>query len=161
MDDQDVRGDGCQRHRRKILRGVVRNFAEKGWIDDEARANDGDRVAVRLSACSGRHANVASGTGLVLDIEVLTQAQRQLLSDQPRQDVGRTARSEGHNHVYRFLRVLACVYRGTLEGSKGCNGQNGERVTKAGEHWATSCMCAQSFSRAWHAFGIAEDEIGV
>ena len=76
MIDQYIRRGAGQRYRRKILERVVRFVGVKARIDHIARARHQDRVAIRRGTRDLRHADIAAGARVVLDIERLPQRLR-------------------------------------------------------------------------------------
>ena len=103
---QDVRRGGGQRDRREVLVGVVGRLGVEARIDHEARARDQDACSRRARRLRDlRHADIAAGAGVVLDIELLLEIFRQLLRDQPRHHVGRAAGRERHDDLHRLVGI--------------------------------------------------------
>src|SRR6478736_5680974 len=76
VDHQHVGRDGGERDRRKIPVRIIGNLGIKAGVYDEARADDSNCVAVGGCTCGRAHAEIAAGTRLILDVELLTEALR-------------------------------------------------------------------------------------
>src|SRR6185312_2297683 len=91
-----------------------------------------DRVAVGRGARDIDRADIAAGSGNVLDIELLAQPVGQLLGEEARHHVGRPARREGDDDLDRVIGVS-----GRASGAKGyeagkCDG--GGKVSRKRAH---------------------------
>src|SRR5580693_705897 len=88
---------------------------------------------------SVRHTKVAAGTTDVFDIELLSEALRELLRDQARGDVGHAASREWHDDLHGAIRV-ACRRRGRSQS----NGQRG--VHRKQPNRTRTAECAHELS---------------
>lgn len=73
MNYQHIGRSGRQSNRRKILQWVVRNFCIEAGIDDEARADNRDCIAVGRRSGARAHAEISARAWLILDIELLAK----------------------------------------------------------------------------------------
>src|SRR6516165_1461735 len=60
MDGQKIGRNRCERYRRKVFVRVVGDLWMKARIDDKARGDENDGVAIRRSARRVSHASVAA-----------------------------------------------------------------------------------------------------
>ena len=84
---------------------------------------DQNGVAIRRALGRRLDADVAVGTGLVLDIDLLAEGARQVLADQPRRDIGRAARRKRHDEPDR----LRWIRLGVGAGERGSGRKGRER----------------------------------
>jgi len=112
MNDHDVGHDGEERDRREILDRVEGHGLEdrgvQGMGRDGAHKNG---VAVGCRAGDRGRAEVAAGSGAVLDDDGLAQQLAHLLADEARDDVGRAAcreRDDQRDRPARESRLRVC-----------------------------------------------------
>ena len=84
-------------HGIEALRGIIRHAVEQGRIGRIARRDRDDRVAVGRSARGLTRADIAAGPADILDIELLAEAVREPLRNQPRREIVRTSGGERHD----------------------------------------------------------------
>ena len=90
----------------KIIDTVERHGGEQGLIHGvHAHGVEQERVAVGRRARDRGGADVARCARAVLDQHRLSQGALQMLGDDARQDVGRSARRERHDQRDRSLRI--------------------------------------------------------
>src|SRR5215471_7134180 len=82
--DQHVRRIGRKSYRDEVLGLVVWDVGIKARIDHEARRDEYEGIAVGRGSSRRAHAEIASGTGYVLDKELPAQMLAELLRQQPR-----------------------------------------------------------------------------
>ena len=105
MGDDHRRRRAHQRHRREILHRIERRLRIERRIDHEARRDREHRIAVRRGLHRLRHADIAAGTDDVLDIELLLEAFRKFLRDQPRGGVVGAARPDRNDDAHGAARI--------------------------------------------------------
>jgi electron transfer flavoprotein alpha subunit len=92
------------------------------------RANQ-QRVAVGIGLRDGVRADVAAGAAAVVDDEVVAERLREPVADVAREDVGRAAGREGHDHLDDAARVVVGGRGrgggGRAEGGERCNQRGG------------------------------------
>ncbi|GAC1330623.1 MAG: hypothetical protein NVSMB20_00350 [Bradyrhizobium sp.] len=105
VDHHDVGRNRNQRHGREILDRIVRHLGVEAGIDQEARADRHDGVAV------GSHARDLAGRGVaaraadILDVELLAEAVGKFLRHHARDHVGRAAGRKPDDHAHRAVRI--------------------------------------------------------
>ena len=102
MREHDIRRCAGQCDRCEILVRIVGIVGVKARIDHEARTRHQDRRAVGRGTGDLGHADIAAGAGTVLDIELLAEALRQLVGQQPRHEVARAAGGERRDDLHRM-----------------------------------------------------------
>ena len=105
MNQQHIGGRDRQGHGRKIPERVVRNFRIEAGIDDVARADDHDGVAIGDCSRACSHAKITTGARLVLDVELLAETAREISRDNPCKNIGRAAGRKWHDHPHRPRRI--------------------------------------------------------
>src|SRR5262245_9040545 len=95
MHAQQVRRHGCEGDRLEILDGIIRDRRIQAGIDHEARADEQDRVPVRMGGGGLPPAHVTASAWNVLDVELSAGPLGQFLCHQPRHDVGGPATANG------------------------------------------------------------------
>ena len=105
MNQKHIGGRGRQGDGSKILERIVGNFRVETGIDDVARADNHDGVAVGSGSCSGTHAKISTSARLVLHIEVLAETACEISRDDPRKDIRRAPGRKGHDHANRPSRI--------------------------------------------------------
>src|SRR6516162_6463865 len=93
-------------NRDEILIDVEGNLTVKRGIHYDARRGEQDGVAVARGARGLDHAEIAAGTGDVLDIELFAKVLRQFLRNQPSDDVGDASGRERHDDLHRLAWIL-------------------------------------------------------
>jgi hypothetical protein len=117
--------DHCRRSRHQADRSEARDRIVRSVGFDE-RANDEidsacneQRLAIGESAGRSAHANISSGPGKILDIELRAEPLRQLLRDDPGDDIDRPARRKRYDDPHLSL--------GIIDGVSGAPERRGER----------------------------------
>ena len=113
IDDQDAGGGARDRDRCKSADRIVGHFLQSR-IDQEARARDQQRIAVGRRGLHHRGADIAAAAAMVLDIEVLPEAIRQLLRQQTAHDVDHAAGRKREKHAHRPVWITIRTRRTTL-----------------------------------------------
>ena len=108
MHGKTIRRKHHHADRHQILLHVEGQFLHQAGLRGDG-ADVGDQQCMAVAGLLGDEigTDVARCTRLVFDYDRLTDCRRQLWPDQPRQDVRRTARSVGHDHVHLFSEILA------------------------------------------------------
>ena len=109
-DDHFRRGDD-ERDRREALERIVRHLGLDDRLHDEILVGHQQRVAVARRVGRSAHADGAAGAGRVLDIELSAERLGELLRQDPRDDVVRTARRVGHHELHRPGRIVLRLRR--------------------------------------------------
>jgi hypothetical protein len=73
---------------RKILDRIVGDFGKQAGVDDEARADHGQRVAIGRGRRDHAGSRVAAGARLVHDVELFAQLCRQFVANDAGNDIG-------------------------------------------------------------------------
>ena len=107
MHDHHLRRGGCDGHRREALDRVVGHFAGDGRSDGEIVGNEQERVAVAGRIGGGDGTDHAARAGEIFDEEVLPEALGELLRDEARHHVGRSAGGVGHDDADLARRIAA------------------------------------------------------
>src|SRR6266851_6336917 len=98
------RGDG-NRYRVEVLVGIVGYRVVHGRVDDDIRRNHKDGVTVGYRSRSLAHADIATSTAYVLDVELFSEMFGQFSCGKARQYVGRTGGSVRSDHTHRPRRI--------------------------------------------------------
>src|SRR5216684_6090800 len=89
--DREHRGRANgNRYRVEVLVGIVGYRVEHGRVDDDIWRNHKDGVTVGCRSRPLTHADIATGTSDVLDVELFSEMFGQFLCGKARQYVGRT-----------------------------------------------------------------------
>ena len=119
---------GEQRQRGKILHAVERHGGEQSVVHGvHAHGVEQNGVAVGCRACDRAGTDVAGGAGAVLDHDRLAHRLVQMLADDARQDVGRSAGRPRHDQRDRTARI------GLREGGRGGEARKRSERGAAGE----------------------------
>src|SRR3984893_7972698 len=116
------RGDG-NRYRVEVVVGIVGYRVVYGRVDDDIWRNHKDGITVGCRSRSLTHADIATGTSDVLDVELFSETFRQFLCRKARQYVRRTGGSVRNDHTHRPRRIglRQCSHRETgREGRSRC-----------------------------------------
>ena len=111
MNDENIRARAGQRHRRETFVDVIRHLFIETRVDDDTGADHEQGITIGSRVSDQRHAEIAAGAGVILDIELFAQAVAQLLCDQACHHVGGAGRRERHDDFDRPCRVARCVLR--------------------------------------------------
>ena len=110
---------GEQRDRREILHAVERHGAEQRVVHRvHAHRVEQEHVAVRRRARDRGGSDIAGCARTILDDDRLPERLPQVLADDARENVRRSAGSERHNEGDRSLRIA--LRQSTLDRQRGC-----------------------------------------
>src|SRR5262249_3019209 len=112
--------DHCKRYRRKVLLRVVRRFGVETWVHDKGAIRNEYCIAVGSGPRRLARADVAGGTGDILNIELLSEMLGEFLSGDPREDISAAAGSEWHNHTHRPRWISLRPYSARRGRQRGC-----------------------------------------
>src|SRR5262249_41676920 len=118
---QHLRRYAHERYRREVGRRVEAELGEQARIDHERAADDEDSIAVGRPLRCQRGADVAAATGMVLHVELLAEAFRQLGCEHSCDRVDRAARCEWRDHLYRPIGIS-----GFLREARTCDQKQSE-----------------------------------
>src|SRR4029450_12018743 len=105
MNQKDIGGGGGRGDGSKILDRVVGSFRVEAGIDDVARADNHDGVAVGSRVRSCPHAKISTSARLVFDVKMLTETAREIACDNPGENVGWAPWRKRHNHAHGPLGI--------------------------------------------------------
>jgi len=105
MNQKDIGRCGRQGDGSKILDRVVGSFRVEAGIDDVARADNHDGVAVGSRVRSGPHAKISTSARLVFDVKMLTEIAREIACDNPGENVGWAPWRKRHDHAHGPLGI--------------------------------------------------------
>src|SRR5215813_9063624 len=91
--------------RRDVADEIETKLVIERGVDGVPTADHEQRIAVRRCAHDRIGPDIAAAARSVLDNKLLTEPLRQPLTDQTRDDVGRTGRSERHDDAHRPPRI--------------------------------------------------------
>jgi hypothetical protein len=107
MHHEDVRDRGQVGDRNEIGQRLVGELRVRGGIDRVRRdGRDAQRVSVRRRLRDEVGADAAAGPGAIVDDDRLPELLRELVGDEPRDDVGRATRRERNDEPDRLRRIV-------------------------------------------------------
>jgi len=123
IDLHDIRHADEAGDRRHVADKIEWQVLVQAGIDGVGGVDEEHGIAVRRRVRGDFGGEIVAGTGLVLDGELLMQMFGQVLSDQPRADIGRTARRIADQPAHRMTGVLV------IGGTRG-TGHHHRRASK-------------------------------
>jgi hypothetical protein len=94
-----------ERDRIEIFFEAIWNLIVQRRIDHVARIDHQQRVAIGCHLGDAAHRDIAAAAADVLDEELPARPVREILCDDARDDVGRTAGCVGNHHPHRPVRI--------------------------------------------------------
>ena len=134
IDEQHLRRHSDQGNRRKIGEGIEAELGEQAGIDDQRAADDQDGVAVGRRLGDQGGADVAAAAGVILHVELLAKALRQLGCEHAGNHVDRPARRERRdqaNGTIGIRRAWVLRERGAGDDERDCAAQQSVRCAQA------------------------------
>ncbi len=124
MHENQHRRRGDHRYRLEIPGNVVREASVYVWRGRESGAGYQDGVSVGIRLGDDVRTNGAAGPRAIIDHDLLSQAVREMPSDQPPDDVVRAGPGwKRHDQSNRAGGVSGAAFRGLSHGQSWCRAQ--------------------------------------